>query len=244
MYLVKKHLDALEKLNVNSITRATFVVAPSNDFERDNEVINYVKDVKLKDHIKLDAYIRTENTMLSYGSWNDAMIKNIENNEHFFLIEDDYFPNVDDFYSPFISQMKRNNSAYVCQLWTDKFLGFHCAAISNGLMNINAARMHYDKFNECFALSKLKRGIGNSYQNAEHIQMKFLDSYKNIGFSISDVADEYAQPFLQPDNRIFLYGNRKGIVLIKCENFGEIDVEPATFLRYDKVKKRDNRERR
>lgn len=235
LYLVKKHIDALKNLNVEHITRATFVVAPSDDSKRDFEVINYIKNLNIGKDLKLDAYLRTENTMFSYGSWNDLMQNNVQMDEHFFLIEDDYFPCIDHFYLPFLKKMEKENYAYVCQLWTNKFFRFYCAAISNGLINITAVREHYKKFNTCLQLEKINKNKDH-YSEATMAQMKFLNGYIDMGFLISDVADEYAQPFLQPENRVFMYGKEDGKVLIECENFNPQKTFPGRFKAY-KIKK-------
>lgn len=231
LYLVKKHIDALKNFNIEHITRATFVVAPSDDFRRDFEVINYIKNINIGKGLELDSYLRKENTMFSYGSWNDLMQNNIQMDENFFLIEDDYFPCTDHFYLPFLKKMKEENYAYVCQLWTNKFFRSYCAAISNGLMNITAAREHYRKFNQCLQLEKITKKE-SPYSEATNAQIKFLNSYIDMGFLISDIADEYVHPFLQPNNEVFMYGNKDGKMLIECENFNIEKTHPGTFKSY------------
>lgn len=240
-YLVKKHLFGIETLRIPDVTKVTFVVSPSDNRTRDQEVVDYVKNYDNQTDIEIDAYIKSDNLMFSYGSWNDAMEKNIENDDHFFLIEDDYFPCADYFYKPFVEKMLENDAAYVCQLWSDKFLSRPCAAISNGLMNIDAARFHYKKFRECLQLRKLKKYENIGSEQGVIAQINFLDGYIRLAYPICDIADEYGQPFLAPDNRVFMYGNRTKGIVIKCESFGEVKTESATFLRYNKVEK-DNSE--
>lgn len=236
-YLVKKHLFGIETLEMPDVTKVTFVVSPSENKERDLEVVEYVKNYNNQSGIEIDAYIKDDNLMFSYGSWNDAMERNIENDEHFFLIEDDYFPCSDYFYKPFVEKMVEHDAAYVCQLWSDKFLSRPCAAISNGLMNIEAARFHHKKFRECLQLRKLKKYENLGSDQGVIAQINFLDGYTRLAYPICDIADEYGQPFLAPDNRVFMYGNRVKGIVIKCESFGEVKTEPATFLRYNQVKK-------
>jgi hypothetical protein len=235
-YLVKKHLFGLETLKLPDVVKATFVVSPSDNEARDQEVVEYVKNYDNKTSIEIDAYIKEDNLLFSYGSWNDAMEKNIENDEHFFLIEDDYFPCSDNFYEPFVKKMEETDSAYVCQLWSDKFLSRPCAAISNGLMSIDAARFHHKKFRECLNLRKLKNRKALNHQQGVTAQIHFLDGYQKLAFPITDIAEEYGQPFLSPENRVFMYGNRVKGIMIKCESFGEVKTEPATYLRYSQIR--------
>lgn len=236
-YLVKKHLFCIETLKMSDVTKVTFVISPSENKIRDHEILSYVKGYNNQTSIDIDAYIKDDNLMFSYGSWDDAMERNIENNDHFFLIEDDYFPCADNFYEPFVKKMMDTGASYVCQLWSDKFLSRPCAAISNGLMNIEAARSHHAKFEECLQLRRLKKYKNIGGEQGVVAQINFLDGYTKLGYSICDIADEYGQPFLLPDNRVFMYGNKTKGIVIKCEGFGEVKTEPGTFLRYNKIKK-------
>lgn len=238
-YLVKKHLYGLKTLEIPGVTKATFVISPSENRKRDLEVLEHVNQYNDIDGIEIEAFVKQDNFMFSYGSWNAAMERNIKNDEHFFLIEDDYFPCMDRFYEPFVQRMNESGSAYVCQLWSDKFLRKPCAAISNGLMNIDAARSHYEKFGECLLLKRLKR-----YEKSPHqgviAQINFLDGYAKIGRTVSDISDEYGHPFLSPENRVFMYGSRIKGIPIKCESYGEVKTEPATYLPYNMVRRQED----
>jgi hypothetical protein len=235
-YFVKKHLFGLETLKLPDVVRATFVISPSDNESRDLEVLEYVKAYDNNTGIKIDAYIKEDNYMFSYGSWNDAMEKNIGNNEHFFLIEDDYFPCSDNFYEPFVKKMEETDSAYVCQLWSDKFLRRPCAAISNGLMNIDTVRVHHKKFRECLNLKGLKEHHDLNHNQGVIAQINFLAGYQKLNFQIADISEEYGQPFLSPENRVFMYGKRVKGIVIKCEGFGEVKTEPATYLPYNRIR--------
>lgn len=236
-YFAKKQLFGLETLNLPLITKATFVVSPSDDRTRDQQVVDYVNDIGKVKGIQLDSFIRKTNDFFSYGSWNDGIQRNIDNDENLFLIEDDYFPCADEFYKPFVDRMEETNAAYVCQLWSDKFLTRACAAISNGLMNINAAREHYKRYKECLNLKGIKKNMGRN--QGVVAQIEFLDKFIDMGFNISDISDEYGHPFLTPENRIFLYGERKRGIVIKCECFGEVRTESATYLSNSKIEHGD-----
>jgi len=235
-YLVKKHMFALSTLQIPKIKRVTFVVSPSDDRQRDNAVVDFVRSQTLAGGIEIDSYVKEDNRFFSYGSWNDAMVRNINDDNHFFLIEDDYFPCMDDFYDPFLEVMEDASSPYVPQMWTNKFTRKHVAAISNGLMNINDARWHYENYGECIWLKGIDPSILNGSNQGVIAQIHFLDGYTKAGREISDVSDEYAHPFLSPENRVFIYGTRKKGIPIKCESYGEVKHEEATYNRV-KLKK-------
>lgn len=241
-YFVKKHLFGIETLKMPDVTKVTFVVSPSEDRSRDQSVVDYVNSYDNKTGIEITSYIKNDNLLFSYGSWNDAMEKNIDGDEHFFLIEDDYFPCADSFYKPFVQRMAETDAAYVCQLWSDKFLSRPCAAISNGLLNIEAARVHHKKFRECLQLRNLKKYENIGSEQGVIAQINFLDGYTKLAYPICDIADEYGQPFLSPENRVFMYGNKTKGIVIKCESFGEVKTEAETFLRYNQIKKSGSKE--
>lgn len=208
--LVKMHIDRLSSLNVPLLKKATFVVSPSKNAERDEEVIAFVRSYRKNiPNISVDCFIGDNNDNHSYGSWNFGMKKYINEDMHFFLIEDDYFPTKDEFYLPFMEKLN-GNVAYVCQLYGTLYEKFAHAAISNGLMNINAAKEHHNRFGQCIFTVENNKKMGGVWN-----QLHFLKNYENMNFLVKDISDKYFQPFLEVSNRITPYGNEKGEVLVE-----------------------------
>lgn len=211
-YMAQRHLDALSRLNVPLIKRATFVVSPSSDRERDQAAVDFIMSNSGSiDGIEIDAFIGTNNNNHSYGSWNFAMVKYVDDGMDFFLIEDDYFPTKDEFYAPFIEQMT-DNVAYVSQLYVFNKEHRKHAAISNGLMNIKAAKKHYETFGSCINISIPEKKV---YDAGVYTQLHFLKCLEDLGYKMTDVSKNYCHPFLERNNRIKLYGNQNAETLIE-----------------------------
>lgn len=225
-FFIRKHLNVLRSLNVPLIKKVTFVISPSNFLEKDQEALNYIaKNKNALPGIEIDYFIGEDNCDHSYGSWNFAMKKHINDGMHFFLIEDDYIPSADEFYLPFLNKIS-STTAFVCQLY-DKLgqSNFH-AAISNGLMNVNAAKKHLETFGECIFV---RRRETSSISAGVRAQLNFLKEFMQIGFKNADVSDEYCHPFLDVKHHIVLYGNTNSTTLIEpmFYNNNEKDEEEA-----------------
>lgn len=211
-YMAKRHLGALASLNVPLITKATFVVSPSGNPEADSCAVEFVQQsINCIEGIEIDCFIGSNNNNHSYGCWNFAMKKYIDDKNHFFLIEDDYFPTKDEFYLPFLEKI-RSNTAYVSQLYVHNREHRQHAAISNGLMNVDAARAHIERFGDCINIDLPKK---KPYDVGVYSQLHFLRKFYDLGYKMDDVSKEYCHPFLERNNRITLYGNTKGETLIE-----------------------------
>lgn len=211
-YMAKRHIDALSNLSVPLIKRATFVVSPSSDRERDNAAVDFITSYSDKmNGIEMDAFIGYNNDNHSYGSWNFAMTKYLDDGMDFFLIEDDYFPTKDEFYVPFIEQMS-DDVAYVSQLYIHNREHRKHAAISNGLMSIKAVRRHYGEFGCCINIKLPEKKV---YDAGVYTQLYFLKGLEDLGYKMRDVSTKYCHPFLERNNRITIYGNDKGPTLLE-----------------------------
>lgn len=211
-YMAKRHLDALSSLDVPLIKRATFVVSPSPDRERDQAVVDFIMSNSGSiDGIEIDAFIGANNNNHSYGSWNFAMVKYLGDGMDFFLIEDDYFPTKNEFYVPFIEQMT-DNVAYVSQLYVYNKEHRKHAAISNGLMRFDAAKKHYDAVGSCININLPEKKV---YDAGVYTQLYFLKGLEDLGYKMGDVSKKYCHPFLERSNRITIYGNDKGETLLE-----------------------------
>lgn len=230
-YFVKKHLESLKTLSAPEIDHITFVISPSNH-ERDKSVVNFIETQNIISSIKVDSVIKEENCYFSYGSWDYAVEKNLNESKYFFLIEDDYFPASDNFYDPFVQKIKSDECAYVSQMWTDKFSNRfpnrRISAISNGLLDGKYAKIHYREYGEIFFLNKARIKLNKNFSDGHTSQIYFLDGYIEMGINVSGIEDNYLHPFLTPDNRILLYGSGEK-VLLECEFYEELPHEIGVF---------------
>jgi hypothetical protein len=209
-YMAKRHLHLLSSLRIPLIKKATFVISPSSH-EEDLRTLEFVQQNKIGHQIEIDAFIGQNNNNHSYGSWNFAMNKHINDGMHFFLIEDDYFPSRDEFYLPFIEKMN-DDVAYVSQLYTSNREHRKHAAISNGLMNYEPVKKHHETFGNSISIEIPGK---RPYDVGVYTQLNFLKGYDSIGYRMADVSKNYCHPFLQRNNKITLYGNIKGETLIE-----------------------------
>lgn len=210
LFLVKMQINALKRLKVPKIKRVTFVVSPSSNMEADLTVVDFINNTNHGiEGVEIQSYLTDNNDHYSYGSWNDCIKKNLDSEMNFFLIEDDYIPSKNLFYLPFEDQLDEK-TAYVCQLYTTS-QPLH-ASISNGLMNLQAARDHYDMFGSCMSLLTLRN---KEYSPGVMAQMSFLDHYPKMLYSIKDIASTHKQPFLNSKNKVSYYGNRNSDSLLE-----------------------------
>lgn len=212
LFLIKLQLDALKQFRVPDIKKVTFVISPSSR-ERDDAIVEFIESISKEfNDMEILSYVKPTNEYYSYGCWDHCMQKHLDDDLDFFLMEDDYLPACNNFYAPFQQQLD-GKTAYVCQLFSTVKQLYSHAAISNGILSIDAAREHFDTFGNCISIPYMKNK--SKYSQGVIAQMGFLEHFLKIGFRIKDVSAEYKQPFLQPNHTITNYGNRYGAILIQ-----------------------------
>ena len=201
-HFVKRHLECLTKFKVDDITKVTFVVNQHED-QNDFELLKITQESSLQ--IPIEVIFR-ENTGYSYAGWNKVVTDSIKNNElfdYYFLIEDDYLPNQDYFYQPFIDAVKEN-TAFVSQVWRTNH-----AAISNGILVGKSAEEILKSYQTVFNV----KTDNTSYYTGVYNQLNFLSYAKDLGMSFTDVCETSLQVYLNVDEFNF-WGNPSGNVLI------------------------------
>lgn len=154
-YHLKKHLSALENLNIPHISVASFIVNESpqlnkEEFERVVDGYNITVPIEIK---------YRGNRGLSYGAWEYHIRSVLGKFDYYVLMEDDYYPICDLFYMPFIDKIK-DNVAYVCMSYKDNH-----PEHSIGVISDKSCRKVFDINNEIFfGYNKLELGICN-YSN-------------------------------------------------------------------------------
>lgn len=219
LYLIKMHIKSFTLLKLDHIKRVTFVISPSGNEDRDNFALDFIESQKpLFSNFELSGFISETNHFWSYGSWNSCMAKNIHRNENFFLTEDDYFPACDYFYLPFSEKMS-NDIAHVPQIYGRHENSPHKstkqkvhASMSGGLMNVNAAKRHYDTYGNCINLPPRAEKMGSS---GAFVQLHFLDNFEKIGYRIVDLYEEYQHPYSGAKNDVKSHGNMEGEILLR-----------------------------
>ena len=177
------HLEKLRRLNA-PLDRVTIVV----NADEPDEIIRAAKVIgPFKDYYtELKVLIR-HNVGHSYGGWNDAInacIKNGEEFDRYFLIEDDYVPVVADFVEPF-QKAWRDDTGYVCQKVSEGHGQVHAGA-SSGLILNTVAKESYAKNGSVFSVRPSAK-----YIEGEWNQVHFLDYITDMGYKIHDCM-EYA----------------------------------------------------
>lgn len=212
LFLVKLQLDALKRFRTPGIKKVTFVISPSST-ERDDSILKFIESMSKEfNNMEILSYVKPTNEYYSYGCWDHCMQKHLDDDLDFFLMEDDYLPACNDFYAPF-QELLDKKTAYVCQFYTTIQQLCNHAAISNGILNLDAAREHFDTFGNCISIPYMKNTL--KYSPGAMAQMGFLDHFPKLGFHIKDVSASYKQPFLQYNHTITNYGNRTGEILIQ-----------------------------
>lgn len=211
LFFYKKHLDFFTRNNLPDIS-CTFVF---ND-DVDSLLKDKINDLNRDKH----EVIFRSNAGFSYGIWNDTVIKNLDQYDAFFLIEDDYLPSTDKFLTGF-KQKITSKVAFVCSLVElathERFshsvpatqAPFRFPSISNGLLLASACRVVMSKYGTLFRINDR-----SDYWSAYTNQIYFLKNFNDIGYDVVDTTDEYCSPYYNShENRILNYG--KGETLIE-----------------------------
>lgn len=112
--LVKRHIDALDKLLLPDVEMVTFVVNMTQWTSKDT-----LRRI-IEDHNgphKFELKFR-ENWGRSYGVWEDQIRETLGEYDAYFMMEDDYIPIADEFYKPFVDKLK-NNTGMVVMWYTN-----------------------------------------------------------------------------------------------------------------------------
>lgn len=102
LFFVREHVKFVETCNSNIFP--TFVFNDDIPDSIKTDIIDLCPNIEI---------IFRPNNGFSYGAWNDAIIKNIDLYDYFFIIEDDYIPTSADFCEPFLNKIS-DIVPYVC----------------------------------------------------------------------------------------------------------------------------------
>ncbi len=203
LFMLEKHIESLKDTDIKLVT---FV------FNLDDLSVAKAIEEKINSYnisFNYECYFR-ENKGCSYGAWNDVMIKNLNDFDYFFLIEDDYVPVVKDFYQSFIDKCT-DVIPYVCGLVDTSSDGLLFPSISNGIMNARVCKSIYNKHKTILKIYNEDNLLDTFYR----IQMDCYEYFIKEGFGITDILDKYSVPFMSSiTKQITTYGNVKNPVLL------------------------------
>ncbi len=157
-------IETLIYFKIDYINSIIFVI--NGEYDK-NRVSNSLKKLSTT-NINVKIFQR-DNLGMSYAAWNYGILKAISEGDdcsHFFLLEDDYVPAMDNFHFPYL--IKSENCAFVASL-----VGHNPrehAAISNGLLRSDVVKAVINQYGNLFILK-----ADTDYLSAEFSQMHFLD---------------------------------------------------------------------
>lgn len=218
-YLLKHHIMCFHKYKMDDVHKVTFVVNPSENREIDENAVNVLNEYASlcsNKNVTFEMLHNEDNKHISYGAWNFGVINGLldRTTKHFFLLEDDYAPCADNFYSLYLERASAN-IAYVCQMWQPSKTRVNNpdlrvsgrVAITNGLLNADASRKVYEKNKTCLELevtneyeqlmkNKTMDPLTKKYILSGVAQQKFVKLYEYEGYDITDLGSDHCQLFL------------------------------------------------
>lgn len=201
---IRMHRDFLNTCVGTNITMGTFVINDDIDDEIKQKVLYCAEQSK----IPLTIIFR-KNGGYSYGAWNDAIKYAVNNFDYFFMIEDDYIPDANDFYIPFVERTNET-TPYVCG-YVGIDSGVLHAAHSNGIISQAACKKVLETNEQLFVVNETK-----TLEDAWECQRNFLNNFTNLGYKITDITDQYLTRHMMDcyNIRISEFGNAEGRCLL------------------------------
>lgn len=204
LMLVRTHIDFLRHAG-HHISKATFVFNADIDPIIRNKIDNlYGFPIPTDVHYY-------EGTGYSYGGWNDVIKNNLDQEDYFFLIEDDYIPTTPYFYQPFVDRCT-DESPYVCTYVEMKPDGRPCASSSNAIIKAKQCKELFEKHGDVFAELGAR-----DLPSAWHTQLNFLNYLTDAGYKFTDILDEYRTIHMLncEINHAVSFGNSNAKILIE-----------------------------
>jgi hypothetical protein len=180
LYFIKIHKNFLDTCIDTHIKMGTFVINDDIDDNMKEQIVDYVKTCKIPTTV-----IFRKNIGISYGSWNEAIMNSIDDYDYFFMIEDDYVPDANNFYIPFVERVS-DSTPYICGLILHNPKTH--AAHSNGIISQKACKRVMETNKSLFKV----HGNNKTICIQDYVQVFFLDNFTELGYCLDDVADEYS----------------------------------------------------
>jgi hypothetical protein len=197
-YYIKKHYEFVKK-HKSKLKNIVFVL---NGVDLNDDIYREVKELVPEEYL-----MPRENYSGSYGAWNDAIVKIIDNAApHILICEDDYLPE-DCSFEVFRSEFD-SGIIYVCQLYAKLRQTVLHPAISKGLISSSKAK---DIISNTGCLFHLNHK-GRSYQELDSLQMSFTSHFPENSIK---ALDQYRHRFKSCIDGIIEYGTLEAPEVIK-----------------------------
>lgn len=184
MFFADKHVEFLNTCQNTNIKKASFVF---NDDINDDLKIMATNTVSKIESMETEIIFR-KNCGYSYGAWRDVVIKNINDFDYFFLIEDDSLPVNSNFYEYFVEKCNDEYPIIATYVKEHQPGKFH-AASSNSLVKADVCRKVIQTSGELFFVNQ-----SNRLEDAWDTQTRFYDHFTNLGYKMTDILDKYSTP--------------------------------------------------
>lgn len=196
LFFAKIHRDFLSTCVDGKITKATFVFNDDISDDIKNSALNEIKLSNMNYEV-----IFRKNNGFSYGAWNDIIMKNLNDHDYFFMIEDDCIPLETDFYEYFIECCTLETP--IVATYVSPNPPIH-AASSNSIVRADVCREILDKTGKLFFVNN-----SNSLSDAWNTQTYFFKYFTENGYKMRDILDKYSTPHLLDCNinKIVTFGN-------------------------------------
>jgi len=193
----------------------TIVLSFNLDKETIGILSSFINEIpKTIQNSKVEIVLRN-NVGMSYGAWAEYSINNIDKYDYFIFNEDDYFFVEDDFDYHMIDIFNSKiNCGYLATIsrepsgWNQNRKHAGC---SIGMVSKKSLEEVKDNFKE------ISNNDGNTYKDAESLQINFTHCFIEKGFEIYDVRDKFRIPFSttlesEPDIILFFNYNKKDLI--------------------------------
>jgi len=242
-YFVKQHLNFLNSYSKKNIYKSTFVLNSRSE-EESLEAKEFFSKINLDSNIKVFLLIRDnrdENGLVrgSYGGWNDVMISDIleeSGTETFLLFEDDYILVDEDSVQPYVERCTEENPIVCSYVMNNSWIMRHISHPSPTSFNAKVCKKIYEKNNDILYFETRKENL-NDYQNLCEVQLWCHKYFKDDGYDVSDVLDEYSTGYLYckqpgfPNELLVVFGNPQKETLVIPIGYKDDEYEdPYTLM--------------
>mgnify|MGYP003110412794 FL=1 len=248
-YFVKQHVDFLNSYSKKDIHKSTFVLNSRSE-EESSEAREFFSEINLDSGIKVVLLIRDnrdENGLVrgSYGGWNDAMVSDIleeTGTETFLLFEEDYILVDENCVQPYVERCTEENPIVCSYVMNNSWIARHISHSCPTAFNAKVCKKIYDKNNDVLYFLPRNENL-NDYLNLCEVQLWCHKYFRDDGYDVSDVLDEYSTGYLYcnqpgfPDELLVVFGNPQNETLVIPIGYKDYEYEdpyklmPSTHIR-------------
>ena len=181
----------------------------------------------------------------SYGGWNDAMVSDIleeTGTETFLLFEEDYILVDENCVQPYVERCTEENPIVCSYVMNNSWIARHISHSCPTSFNAKVCKKIYDKNNDVLYFLPRNENL-NDYLNLCEVQLWCHKYFRDDGYDVSDVLDEYSTGYLYcnqpgfPDELLVVFGNPQNETLVIPIGYKDYEYEdpyklmPSTHIR-------------